>query len=540
MKKKYIQWIKAAMIGAVLLLVCNACSDTWDDHYDQNAGAIENSNKTLWERIKTEQSLQDFAEICVRTGYDRILNSSQTYTVWGPKDGSYNADIIMQMDSATMVLEFVQNHITRYSQVATGAIDYSVYMLNKKVNTFTGGNGEYSFAKKQLVQKNIPAKNGILHIIDNQVEYFPNIWEYLAKESELSDISKFLYAYDRETLDTENSIQGPIINGEITYLDSVMINTNLMMQYIGWLDREDSLYTMIVPTNKAWKSAQEKVSAYFKYYSRNSEYLDSISTINVNKAIIKNLVFNNKEQQNKEDITLSPDSLYTTRKISFYNPYHADLFVESTKNAVSNGYAYVTDSLRYHPWMSYHLPILVETEFSDNYEISNERQLANVMRVTSSNIIDTIAAKGSISNGFYLELPPPSSAASPQVVFKLRNVLSAKYNIKAVIVPANITSTSMTQSDLKPQQMLFRLNYPNQRGTLANIQNSVDYPQKKGYHIDTLTVIENFEFPVCEYDLGSEAETNLLVRLTPQGNNISYDRTIRLDCIILEPVKEDE
>ena len=234
---------------------------------------------------------------------------------------------MMLLGSATFVLNFLQHHIARYSQVATGPISNNVYMLNAKMNLFEGSGNDYSFKGIPLTtDRNIGAKNGILHVISNSADYYPNVWEYLAKDSELSAIKNFFYAYNRQTLDTENSVQGPIVDGNITYLDSVMINTNTMMQYVGWLDREDSIYTMIIPTNKAWEADSIKIAKYFNYYSRNTAFVDSIRSINVRRALIRNLVFNNKLQQNKTDITLSPDSLISRRKDVFYSPHPTVLF----------------------------------------------------------------------------------------------------------------------------------------------------------------------------------------------------------------------
>ena len=72
-------------------------------------------------------------------------------------------------------------------------------------------------------------------------------------------------SYNEIRFDEINSAQGPTVNGQVTYLDSVINEYNEWFGRIGQLNREDSSYTMFAPTNKAWAEAYEVAKTYFVY-----------------------------------------------------------------------------------------------------------------------------------------------------------------------------------------------------------------------------------------------------------------------------------
>ena len=63
-----------------------ACSD-WDDHYDNN-GVSGSASETIWENVKANANLSQFADLMHKAGYDEVINTTQTYTVWAPLNGT--------------------------------------------------------------------------------------------------------------------------------------------------------------------------------------------------------------------------------------------------------------------------------------------------------------------------------------------------------------------------------------------------------------------------------------------------------------------
>ena len=62
-----------------------SCTDTWDEHYQ--TGVM--GEGTLWESIKNNQQLSNFARVIEATGYAKSLSSSQVFTVFAPTNDSF-------------------------------------------------------------------------------------------------------------------------------------------------------------------------------------------------------------------------------------------------------------------------------------------------------------------------------------------------------------------------------------------------------------------------------------------------------------------
>ncbi len=143
------------------MLLAAACSKEWDDHYDVDSFDLQ--DKTVTEYIKGNPDLSTFYNMMEITGYDSILNASQTYTVWAPKN---NALTGLNITDTELVRKTLQNHITR-SRITTSGIDNSfIRMLNSKYVSFAKYQSGYTFGENNVTEANKPAKNGLIHIID--------------------------------------------------------------------------------------------------------------------------------------------------------------------------------------------------------------------------------------------------------------------------------------------------------------------------------------------------------------------------------------
>ena len=266
MKKIYrnVMAVMALALGALT----TACSD-WDDHYVADATMQGNANATLWENIQADSQLSQFATLLKKVGFDKNLNASQTFTVWAPLNGTFDFERLMQTANDTLLNEFVENHIARSNFPASGTVADKICLLNEKSMMFQG-NGSYTMSDVAVATPNIASKNGVIHTLQGKLPFLPNIYESLnAVHYPIDSIANFFHHYDEKELRPGLSVEGPIVNGEITYLDSVFYENNDLFTRYGWnfINEEDSSYTMIVPTNDAWTKAYNSISKYFNYVS---------------------------------------------------------------------------------------------------------------------------------------------------------------------------------------------------------------------------------------------------------------------------------
>ena len=245
------------LLGAAFFILHSSffisCSD-WTDHYDADTSILDSQQSTLWENISKDGNLSEFASLLKKAGYDEVLNASQTYTVWAPANGTFDLGTVSALSTDRLVREFVQNHIARNNYPVSGAIDERIYTLNEKL-MFFGGNGLYAMQNVAVSAPNKASRNGVIHTLNGNIPFMANIFESLNNNDyPLDSIANFFHSYDVKKLNEQKSVQGPTLNGQITYLDSVFDEHNdLFTRYFAYINREDSNYSMVLPTNEAWR-----------------------------------------------------------------------------------------------------------------------------------------------------------------------------------------------------------------------------------------------------------------------------------------------
>lgn len=518
---KYMKNIRLFGLLLMLPLAFASCTDVWNGHYDvDNQKQI--ADKTLWEEIEARPELRAFADCLKQYGYDEVLNGDQMFTVFAPQ-----GEIDLKNLSAEKVKEeFIKNHIARFSHSANNAtVDKDVLMLNEKFINFTKEGDGYKFGESMLAEKNVLAKNGVLHVIGSQVPFFYNIWEYLTTDTAYSKIREFLYSFDENELDEEASVKGPIVDGMQTYVDSVVVTTNELLYMLGSINDEDSTYTMILPTNKAWDAAYKRIAPYYTFY-KNKVDKDSLEDLYTKRGIVGDLIFSHTVQKSMQD------SLISTSLNVFDKPFDYILSDYSSMDdgyVCSNGNVFVVDSLRHAPWDSWHTRLKVEGERTNGHEFTN--CIAYRRSLSHS---DSLYTK--ISKGAYLEAVPKSSSVSPSIEFSIWNTLAAAYEVKIVFLPQRL-ATDKSIGEL-PNHITVAVDYLDASGKSrkANLKTAKDSLHVDPTRIDTVSA-GIFEFPVATF--GEEkSSTKITVKSAASSRDKNKSRTFLVDCIILEPVKE--
>ena len=532
----------AAITSAAMV---TGCSD-WDDHYDANSEVSGNANATLWQNIKSNANLSQFADLLQKAGYDEVLNQDQNYTVFAPLNDTFNYDSLSQISVSSLRKEFIANHVARFNYPVSGSVSETITMLNTKVAKLAGDDS-YTIANVTVDQPNVASSNGTMHVIGGKIPFRYNIYESLNTDHyALDSISNYIHKYDVEKLDESKSVEGPTLNGHKTYLDSVMYTRNdITLQLGALINNEDSSYTVIAPTNTAFRQAVGQYTPYFNYVpsmidvtvpaattaettketvNLNSAYLtDSLVKMN----IVRDMFFSNNVYHNSvlnslnEGETLNTDSIESTTQGIFYGSEAAQLFKGATKSGKSNGNMWITDSWNYPIWVSVNPAIKFEFETSAFQANSANAQLTTVSAAYANKNADV---PGRVSSNRYLQMD--AIQGYPSVYFYLPNVLSTTYYIYAVVVPANYISASVT--DVLPNLLRAQVGYNNASGkdiTSTRIQVETD-PTK----VDTVQVAK-ITFPIAYYGTG----THPYLMLQTRGATSSYDRSVRLDCILLVP-----
>ena len=501
MNTQLYKWLTGSALTASLMVGFTACSD---DHFDITKEAA--GKQSIWQNIQANNSqLSEYADILQSVYYSptegkttpetyaHLLDGDQTFTVWAPRNGSFRYSYYKGLlqtgvrDSIYKVeKELIRNNMTRYSHVVNGSDSVKLDLFNSKAAWL---NNEAQTIKGVTITKpNIGAKNGVLHITEAPMAYQPNLYEYLASRQDLDSINAFIKSFQTIEFNEAASTQGPTIDGEITWVDSITYvandYTSLFME--AFLEREDSNYVMILPTNETWKNTLERTRKYFKFKASYKQdintqteagadtviagvetvftpaELDSLTNLYSKNAICQHLAFNANWQYEQIPITAIDDiraadarrdslrstadtkfkktgTLNGTNKVNVVEVKDfAALFGNADPVEVSNGYAYVVDEFAY-PSTVYapnrDLDSYVVYESCDNQCSPYHNTWTWESHVTMTDTVtgEVVAERDSTYRYDYLVMANKTSTSHPGAFFQLPNVLSCKYDIYVVI-----------------------------------------------------------------------------------------------------------
>ena len=592
MKRYNHKWLGSTVVAMAAFAFLASCSD---DHFDIDPEVA--GRQTLWESIKSRENLSQYADILSRTKYSKnensktvqsyadLLSNDQTFTIWAPQNGTFDYDYYSnllstgkQEDAFKVEKELIRNNMTRFSHVMTGGEQLELDLFNSKTAVFDCSKG--TIKNQTIVTPNIGATNGVLHIIDGPVEYQPNVYEYMATRSDLDSLNTYIKAYEKYEFDESSSTQGPTVEGQITWVDSVtyLSNAYLYGTLRAFLNREDSLYAMIMPTNKAWSEALERTKKFYNYKSSyvqtvvkvdadgnenttsvtttlSDEVRDSMTNLYSKNAIIGDYVFNARYQHGHtyEDFNKAGacDSLVNTINRVFYDPTSASLFDGQEPIEVSNGYVYVVDNFNLKAEDGWGEPLEYQAEnfnFQDSYtgctptELSLKREL--YVEDSLGNEVDSIVEVK------LLRTMQTSSAANPSITFKIPNTLSCKYDIYVLMaynLEANLPNKFRAQISYhtaeENKSSMENQNLTVPEGTTGEGRDFENRPPRiengQLVYVDSILVAKDFEFPVCYYGLNDAYATLRLNSYVTSRQTSQYSREMWIDQIVLK-AKEEE
>ena len=566
------------IMGALLAggLLAASCTDFADYNDVASAGTAE-SNKTLWENIESNSQLTQFAELVKKAGLDKELSSSHYYTVWAPLDGTFDDDYqtYLAADSATVRYKFVQSHVANFSHTASGKISERVMALNAKSFNFSGS-GSYIYDNSELSVSNVPSVNGLLHTIKGSAVFLPNIYEYIFEVEGSDSIKNYFKHHEDSVFNIRKSTEGEIIDGRQTYLDSIWDITNRMTNRLGaYIQREDSNYTMLMPTDKAYEDAYNRIKKNFNYsktiaYPEKFEVVNNTLNIPTSKytftdgnetylsdsltrfVIARSLFFNNNWKYNRwttgyQDPKFPRDTIMLTRYTIFSNGQDVLKHVVDSVKA-SNGRIWTMDSLPHRSWDHWCDEIIVNPLISSNraYVMSTQP-----VSVTVSDIdIDTTKIGRNPKTGLYpgisyLDCMVTGDRTAPQLYFYIKGALSTAYNVYVVTVPANIKKESTEVA--KQYKLGATIYYSDANGNIVEKEFGRDF-LSDSTRVDTL-LLGQVEFPVSYASIPapSTGSTNVYPYLQvrsrrstlSQADWPTQDNRLRIASIILRPVEYD-
>lgn len=488
---RYINLLAIAFLTAGALGF-SSCADEWNSHYEGDGSVTAADQPSLYELIKADGTLKEFVRVLDNTGYDKVLNGSQALTVWAPALTTAQADSIIALYNSqkqsiiTMpdgsqryiqdkdnkaITQFLQNHMALYGRTVYEGYSDSLRLMNGKyVMLHENDVNGIPFARKNIV-----ASNGVLYVLQSVQPFSPSVRESLALDADLDSVASFYELLDQYNLDEASSVQRGIVDGRIVYADSVLTLSNQLYSTLGWINREDSSYLFLAPTNEVWASELERFKPMFHYVA-DIQNRDSVALLNAKMAIIGGRIFNMNDQRGKT--VEEADTLINTLYVRHKDYYGLNVFDKTallgslTPWYCSNGRVYKDAEGRIDPQRTILEARYLSATSPRDFQVAKLAYNGEIFPSTSASnqtFIDTVTFEGVryeteqlkkenlLRGENFLELAPltyqglsPANITS-RVYFYLPNTFAnLYYNVYAVMVPSFLALDGYNPTEVKP------------------------------------------------------------------------------------------
>lgn len=335
------------LLTCTSIVMLSACKDKWADH---NALLNADNSVTLLDKIKQQPELSSFADLLARTGYDEILASSKTFTVWAPNNEAIKkADQrIFEVDSLTR--QFVANHIVNQNYLvatlkSSGLAALRIQALSGKyISLKVDGVDEAKTLKADIV-----VKNGVFNEVDAALEVHQNVWEYI---NGLTGVGQKQMNYIR-------SLKYSVVNGAKIY--GTTGTSNEYLEKVAQLNDERRRFTYILLTDEAFDHEYNKLSKFFN--TPKTQPYDSTTTYRTSWNVVKDFV---------------ADTIITQDKLAAVLLSNTAVNIPIDKNAIvssyraSNGMVYVMNKVDFNIFQDKIRPIILEGESFSSYSQSDK------------------------------------------------------------------------------------------------------------------------------------------------------------------------
>ena len=524
-------------VGCGFAAAPTACTD-WDDHYEPSSSG---SNATLWEQMQANPQLSDFCQVLEKTelfrmhrktgvSYAQLLNSGQAFTVIAPVNGTFNKDSLLRLvetapGDSMVEKSFIFNHLSRMT-TSMKITPQMLHMLNGKMISVT----ETTIQNVPILAPNQRALNGVCHIASRAIPYGYNLYEAMCDDPTISAVGTTLRQYEWDEFDASASVSSGIVEGVPVYVDSVIHEHNRMLDAIGYLNSEDSLYWAVAPTSEVWQQLWEETSKYF-VYDASYQKADSLQRYWTTRALFDDAVFNMTDQRSTVDSLVSVPYQYWRRGWVAGKPkYHVfekpfepgGILYGAQPIQCSNGVLYKVNEWPFDSEKTFFKELWTEGE---GYSvIINEKlcRYASVRQVADS-----------ISENSFLQIIPSNNTANWELTFRLDNVLSGDYDVCAILLPQTVINPDAT--DLRPCKFKATINYVDVDGKDKTYDCGNTQFQSNPAKVDTLVLAPAFHFPATNYSQTSEKISLKLTCSITARENARFFREMLLDCIYLRP-----
>jgi uncharacterized surface protein with fasciclin (FAS1) repeats len=262
---------KCLYVCAFAATTTSCIDDKWDERAKVTGALL---GVSLKEAIQGEAECSAFYAALVSTGYDTLLATANTFTVFAPTNSAW------QTVSQANLEATVANHISYGKWLSTNPElwESALYMLNGKVVRYDSLTKTFNGAT--LTSGDHVAANGVFHVIDKVVERRDNVWDRVRQLRPAYDYPQVQFllsaTVNHSEMDVAKSVQtGFNAVGQPVY-DTSWISVNSFLKEVP-LDDENRVWTYVV----LQEGGYNKLFAKYRPYFSAGTATDSLTRVNI-------------------------------------------------------------------------------------------------------------------------------------------------------------------------------------------------------------------------------------------------------------------
>ena len=334
------------------LLIITVCALFSCEKWEERVTLINDSlGRNLLEQVSTQPDLSKFQELLIKSGYDKLVSSSQNYTVFAPTNKALESLDMASLKDSASIKAFVGNHIALQSYpMPSTSLETRIKLLNGKYIALTKG----LLGDSPISTANVFVGNGVLHVLDKYSPVLPNLWTYInsskaeyVQNKVLANLIYLSFNPAKAIIDSINGTTGrPIYRA-----GSGFEQKNQFTDAVYDLTDESKQYTYFILNDQALATEIAKVTPFFKTSTTDSTY--NAASWNIIKDVAVEGYY-------------SPEKLPDVLKSKFgvEIPLNKTAILKSIK--MSNGIAYVLNKVDF-KLQDKMQPIVVEAEGNSTF-----------------------------------------------------------------------------------------------------------------------------------------------------------------------------
>jgi len=249
--KKIKKILQNYVVVGLLLATLFSCNKRWDEYYVKPS-FIENGS--VYDLLTANSNYSQFVSLIRKTGYDTLLKSHGTFTVFAVKNGAFTGiDTVTNLVALKQIIGMHIAGMTIFTDTMNGTLSLS---LSGKLLKFANSQTGLSVNGIVLTGLNQKALNGVVQEVAKVILPASNLYDIIVATPELSLFKTYIDSSFKYVVDVDRNIKiGYDTSNQPIYQTPIIYKQLSNYLQTTGLNNENVIRTVFMPNNTAVNNA---------------------------------------------------------------------------------------------------------------------------------------------------------------------------------------------------------------------------------------------------------------------------------------------